>query len=81
MLDRLTQADPEILFAVNGYSFGGKLYDIRDKISEIVSPLKSLRKIITVSQNGFEEGGPLKNSVSWEQFLEPYKPQTVTYKG
>ena len=80
MLDRLTQADPEILFAVNGYSFGGNLYDIRNKISDIVPQLKSLRKIIIVNQNNYREGSSLKNSVTWEQFLDPYKPQTVTYK-
>ena len=39
ILDRLAQAEPEILLAVDGYTFAGRRYDVGEKIAEVVAAL------------------------------------------
>lgn len=51
VLDRFEQIQPKILIAVEEYSYGGKKFDCREKISEIVSSIKSIEKVILIPFN------------------------------
>ncbi len=46
VLDRFGQVEPKILFAVDGYQYGGKYIDCRSKLADIVKNIPSLKKII-----------------------------------
>lgn len=49
VVDRFGQIEPTLLFAVDGYVYGGKRFDTRDKVREIVAQLPSLRAVVLVS--------------------------------
>jgi acetoacetyl-CoA synthetase len=48
ILDRFVQIEPSVLFAVDGYVYGGKPFDRRAEIAEIRSKLPSLKGTVVV---------------------------------
>ncbi len=48
VLDRFRQIGPRVLFAVDGYRYGGKDYDRRDIVNELVRELPTLEAVIFV---------------------------------
>ncbi|NNE82456.1 MAG: acetoacetate--CoA ligase [Alphaproteobacteria bacterium] len=79
ILDRLSQAQPEILFAVDGYTFAGKRYDVRGKIAEVAAALPSVRKIIVVGSDGAPDLDPVPGAQSWDDFLSPHRLAPMAY--
>ena len=60
VLDRFGQIEPVVLFAVDGYTYGGTHHDRRAVKDEIVGALPSLRRIVTVGDD-------------WDSFLAPHR--------
>ncbi len=50
ILDRLGQVVPRVLFVCDRYQYGGKSFDVRDKIAEIVRALPSVEHIVLIPQ-------------------------------
>ncbi len=48
VLDRFRQIEPKVLFAVDGYRYGGKDFDRRAVVSELVEKLPTLEAVIFV---------------------------------
>ena len=48
VLDRFRQIEPVLLFAVDGYRYGGKDFDRRDTVRELVGRLPSVQAVILV---------------------------------
>jgi acetoacetyl-CoA synthetase len=48
VLARFQQVEPAVLLAVDGYSYGGREFDRRPVVEEMVSQLPSLRHVVTV---------------------------------
>jgi acetoacetyl-CoA synthetase len=48
VLDRFRQIEPKVLFAVDGYRYGGKAFDRRETVREIVRELRSLEAVVVV---------------------------------
>ncbi|MFJ5291889.1 acetoacetate--CoA ligase [Streptomyces sp. NPDC088348] len=48
VLDRFQQVEPVVLFAVDGYRYGGKSHDRRDTVTELRAELPTLRAVIHV---------------------------------
>lgn len=53
VLDRFSQIEPKILFAIESYYYNGKHIDCTDKIRSIVEKIPSIEKVILV--NEFED--------------------------
>ncbi|MEV1024525.1 acetoacetate--CoA ligase [Streptomyces sp. NPDC050264] len=54
VLDRFQQVEPVVLFAVDGYRYGGKEHDRRDTVTELRSELPSLRGVVHIPLLGSE---------------------------
>ncbi|MEN8820502.1 MAG: acetoacetate--CoA ligase [Abyssibacter sp.] len=52
ILDRFEQIRPTVLFAVDGYRYGGKLFDVRDKLEAVRAALTTLKRVVMVSYLG-----------------------------
>jgi acetoacetyl-CoA synthetase len=63
-LDRLGQLDPAVLVTADGYRYGGKDFDRRGEVAEIVAGLPSLRAVVTVPVLGLDQPG-----TAWEDVL------------
>lgn len=48
VLDRFRQISPRVLFAVDGYRYGGKAVDRRETVRELVAQLPSLEAVVFV---------------------------------
>lgn len=57
VIDRLSQVEPVVLVAVDGYRFAGRDIDRRSEIAEIAKRLPSLRHLIMVSRSDEHTGG------------------------
>ncbi|HEX6553704.1 MAG TPA: acetoacetate--CoA ligase [Ktedonobacteraceae bacterium] len=72
VIDRFKQIEPKVLFAVDGYQYGGKAYDRRPIIAELKQSLPTVEKTVVVpylfqdEQPGSES---LRDAVSWQELL------------
>jgi len=48
ILDRLRQVAPQVLYALRRYRYNGRDYDITDKLSDVVSGLPGLERLVLV---------------------------------
>jgi acetoacetyl-CoA synthetase len=59
VVDRFAQIEPKVLLAVDGYRYGGKDFDRRAVVSEIVGEIGSLEQVVTLGYldgSGWEDG-------------------------
>jgi acetoacetyl-CoA synthetase len=61
--DRFTQIEPTVLFAVDGYVYGGKRYDIRPTVEALRADLPSLRATVLVPY--LDPAAELPDSLAW----------------
>jgi len=69
VLDRFTQVKPKALFAVDGYSYGGKIFDSIPTVVNIYESIQSLEKIIIVN-NINSEIPDKSNFISYNDFTQ-----------
>jgi acetoacetyl-CoA synthetase len=58
VLDRFRQVSPKLLIAVDGYRYGGKLFDRRASVQRVASGLPSLTATVIVPRLGRDPGVP-----------------------
>jgi len=69
--DRFSQIAPRVLFAVDGYQYGGKAFDLKPAVGQLQQSLASLEKTILVPYlrpDADSEG--LDNVMMWEDVLK-----------
>ncbi len=72
VIDRFKQIEPRVLFAVDGYQYGGKKFDRRPIVAELQQSLPTLEKTVLVPYLfGDAEPVPenLANIVTWQEVL------------
>lgn len=52
VIERFGQIAPTVLIACDGYSYGGKRFDTRERVAQIVASLPALRRLVLVSPAG-----------------------------
>ena len=70
--DRFGQLEPTVLFAVDGYRYGGRVYDRREEVRELVRELRTLEHLVYLPshfQDGPVPGDAAVNAVTWDQVL------------
>ena len=70
VLDRFAQIEPTVLFAVDGYTYGGKPQDRRQAVREIRRGLPTLEATVLVPylDEGSAAGGP-EGMTDWNELL------------
>ena len=68
ILDRFDQIKPEIIISVNGYYFKNKIFNIDDKIANILNKIPSIKHAVLVDY--LESGINNKNYLSWDELLD-----------
>ena len=75
--DRFRQIEPKILFAVDGYQYGGKKFDCRPTIATLQQALPTLERTIMVPY--LFPGEPatgLEKALSWDDLIRDEGPLT-----
>ncbi|WP_159716237.1 acetoacetate--CoA ligase [Geminicoccus flavidas] len=71
VLDRFGQIEPTVLLTVDGYSYGGKPFDIRTKVAEIAAAIPSLRAVVVVPYlEASPDLSPVPNALSWQEAVQ-----------
>ena len=72
VVDRFQQIEPKVLFAVDGYSYGGKTHDRLAVAAEIRSQLPTLQATVLVPYlQADPPAATLPGAVRWESLLAP----------
>jgi len=71
VIDRFSQIKPKVLFAVDGYQYGGKAFDCRPAIAELQQSLSSLQNTVLVPYvNANAEAEDLERTLIWDELLK-----------
>ena len=70
VIDRFGQIEPKVLFAVDSYSYNGKLVNCCDKINQIGSAIPSIERIIIINQNPSQQCSNRSNSHNFINYNE-----------
>ena len=65
VLSRFVQIQPKVLIAVDGYQYGGKVYDRRDIVKQIQTAIPDLEHTILISRQS-DQPDDLLNTISWQ---------------
>jgi acetoacetyl-CoA synthetase len=65
VIDRFGQLEPTVLLVVDGYKFGDKDIDVRDRVSAIRTAIPSLQHIVALNYNG----RAVPDAVDWDEFV------------
>jgi acetoacetyl-CoA synthetase len=72
VLDRFRQIEPKVLFAVDGYRYGGKEFDRRAVLAEIVARLPTLERVVVLPY--LDPAARLPGAVTYASLLEARAP-------
>ena len=67
-LDRFGQIEPRVLFACDGYYYGGKVLDVRDKVREVADAVPSIERIVWVDVLGYDIGDMSERDALWSDW-------------
>ncbi|MDX2055944.1 MAG: acetoacetate--CoA ligase [Polyangiaceae bacterium] len=72
VLDRFTQIEPKVLFAIDGYRYGGKEFKRLEALEAIVAKLPSLLKVVLVERDAAPS--ELPRAESFAHFMSESAP-------
>lgn len=78
VLDRFGQIAPKLLFATDSYSYGGRIFDVWERVVEILPRLREAPQVVVIPRQG--DGGPPNlgklNARTWRNFLDTANADT-----
>ncbi len=81
VLDRFGQIEPKLLFAADGYFYGGKLFDGLEKLRGVLAGLPTVRHTVLVPYTSDRPNMTgLTNTVLWDEALAGYQPVPITFE-
>jgi acetoacetyl-CoA synthetase len=70
VIDRFKQIEPKVLFAVDGYTYGGKPFDRRSVVAELQQAMPSLERTVLIPYlDRAADTSGLRDTVLWESLL------------
>ena len=82
VLDRFGQIEPKILFVADGYRYGGREYDVLERVADIAEGLPSLRRVAGGSHLPPARDldvSDIPKAVLLEEWLRRYAPGEIAY--
>ncbi|HWO47538.1 MAG TPA: acetoacetate--CoA ligase, partial [Solirubrobacterales bacterium] len=70
VVDRFAQIEPKVLFAVDGYRYGGKDFDRRDVVAQLQEAMPTLQRTVVLPYLSEDPDlSPLRDATGWEELL------------
>jgi acetoacetyl-CoA synthetase len=70
VVDRFAQIEPKVLFAVDGYRYGGKDFDRRETLAQLQVEMPSLERTIVLPYlDPDPDLSPLRDATRWDELL------------
>lgn len=68
--DRFTQIEPKILFAVDGYTYGGRGFDRREVVADLAGGMPSVERVIVLPYlDPDPDLASIPNAMAWDDLL------------
>jgi len=81
VIDRLAQIEPKVLFAVDGYRYGGKDYDVTDVVARLQEEFPTLEKTIVLPYLEEEpDTSDLENVILWDELLSGHEGAELEFE-
>ena len=81
VIDRFAQIEPKVLFAVDGYRYGGKDFDRADTLAQLQEAMPSLQKTVVVPYLSAEpDTSNLRDVTFWEAALAEHEGAELTFE-
>jgi acetoacetyl-CoA synthetase len=70
VVDRFAQIEPKVLFAVDGYRYGGKDFDRRETVAALQQAMPSLERTVVLPYlDPAPDLAPLRDAVTWDEHV------------
>jgi len=70
VIDRFAQIEPKVLFAVDGYRYGGKDFDRRDVVAQLQEAMPSLERTVVIPYLSADPDlSSLRDATRWDDLL------------
>jgi acetoacetyl-CoA synthetase len=70
VIDRFAQIEPKVLFAVDGYRYGGRDFDRRETLAKLQAEMPSLvRTVVLPYLDPDPDLAPLRDAIRWDELL------------
>ena len=70
VVDRFAQIEPKVLFAVDGYRYGGKDFDRREVLARLQEAMPTLERTVVLPYlDADPDLSPLRDAMRWEDLL------------
>jgi acetoacetyl-CoA synthetase len=80
VVDRFAQIEPKVLFAVDGYRYGGKDFDRRDVVARLQEAMPSLERTVVLPYlDPAPDLSPLREAIAWEDLLHAGGDAELTF--
>jgi acetoacetyl-CoA synthetase len=79
ILDRFGQIAPVVLFAVDGYTYGGKTFECMDKTADVVRQLDSVTRAVIIPLLGDGPVHDVPRAVRWHDWLADERDAPLDY--
>ncbi|WP_420638396.1 acetoacetate--CoA ligase [Candidatus Poriferisocius sp.] len=93
VLDRFGQIEPVILFAADGYHYGGQWFDCRERLAEIRAGLPTVTATVVLNRSASASGqyppedppagtteDPPEGTVDFDAWIEPHPAGPIAYE-
>jgi acetoacetyl-CoA synthetase len=75
VIDRFKQIEPKVLFAVDGYRYGGRDFDRREVIDALQRAMPTLERVVLLPYlDSTADAGRFRNCVPWSSLLDRNGP-------
>ncbi|HUN70193.1 MAG TPA: acetoacetate--CoA ligase [Burkholderiales bacterium] len=80
VLDRFGQIEPKILFVADGYRYGGREFDVLERVAEIAAGLPTLRRIVVVPHlRPKPDISDIPKAVLLEEWLRRHQAESIEF--
>jgi acetoacetyl-CoA synthetase len=71
VIDRFAQIEPKVLFAVDGYRYGGKDFDRRDVVAQLQEAMPTLERTVVLPYlDAAPDLSPLRSAITWDELQQ-----------
>ena len=78
VLDRFGQIEPVLLFAVDGYDYGGQRFDCRERLEQIRAGLPTVAVTVVLNRTG--GGDPPEGAMDFDAWIEPHPSGPIRFE-
>ena len=78
VIDRFGQIKPKVLFTTTGYHYGGRRFNLSEKIIDVAKELSTVEQIVVIPDDE-SDLSLLGEYKTFEEFCSIYKPKAVSF--